>query len=317
MLMLILGLLMLTMGGEALIRGAMGVARKLNISPLFCGIVIVGFGTSAPELVVSVTAMLQAKPGVALGNVIGSNIGNILLILGLCTLLRPLHINRLALKKDTLCLLAVSLVCCALVSLKMFTVFSGAFLLMLLISYVVSVYDKESKNKDPSAVMHIQESAVVPEQSYSGWLLILFVLAGLAMLIGGAHLFTLGAIGIAKHFELSATLIGLTLVAIGTSLPEITISVMATLRQQNDVAIGNVLGSNIFNILGILGISSLISPIAVSQRIFVFDQWVLLVSALIAAIFVFAAKKISRSAGLIMLTGYSVYIWWGVVQFNV
>lgn len=314
---LMIGLVLLFIGGEILIRGAMASARHLNISPLMCGIVIVGFGTSMPELVVSVNAVNNAQPDVALGNVIGSNIGNALLILGLCALIRPMSLNRAALSKDVMGLILATLLCCILMSFNCFTLWTGVMLLAGLFTYIIWLYTTEKNTEQASGNLHQAEAHEISTKTTSVVAMILLIIVGMVMLIVGANLFIKAAITLAQQWQLSSTVIGLSLVAVGTSLPEITISLMATLRKNNDVAIGNVLGSNIFNILGILGITSIIDTIPVTERVFAFDQWVLVGSVAAIVIWVCVLKKITRLSALAALVSYSLYIWFGTVYYNV
>ncbi len=315
--LLILGLAMLCFGGEAMIRGAMGTASWLKISPLMCGIVIVGFGTSAPELVVSVNAIIDNEPDVALGNVVGSNIGNILLILGLCALIRPMQVSASALGKDMFGLIFVTLLCCTLISTGLFTFISGIVSILGLLGYLLWTYLTETSVVTPSANLHVSESKVVAGKTLPLWANTGLLALGLALLIAGANLFMQEAVNVAQQLGVSSAVIGLTLVAVGTSLPEITISIMATIRNNNDVAVGNVVGSNIFNILGILGITSIISPIPVSQRLIAFDQAFLAGSVVWLALLIFWRKRITRLSGLLLLGTYIAYLWWGTLQFNV
>lgn len=313
---LIAGLLLLSLGGEALIRGSLGAASIFKVSPLICGIVIVGFGTSAPELVVSVTAIMADKPEVALGNVVGSNIGNILFILGLCALIRPITINAKALSRDLLVVFGSTVACCVLITADFFNAMTGILLLSLLFGYIAWLYLSEKNSQLPSAKMHTSESKEVQVRPSSPYLVFLAIVAGLGMLIVGSNLFMQGAIDIAEKLEVSKATIGVTLVALGTSLPELTISVLAVIRKHNDVAIGNVLGSNIFNILGILGITALISPFPASLRILAFDQWVLAATVLLLLLVIFSLKRISRFIGFVSILAYGAYLWFGLVNFN-
>jgi cation:H+ antiporter len=316
-LFLILGVVLLTVGGEALIRGSLAASQRLGVSPLLSGLVIVGFGTSAPELVVSIDAALNGQPDIAIGNVVGSNIGNILLILGICALITPLAVKPLALRRDAATVVAASLLFLMLVWLGGSTLgrVDAAILLIALVSYLVWAYWSERYHAAPSAELHkaeAEELTALPKTV--GWI-VAAVLIGLLLLISGSQVLLIGAVGIAQHFGVSEAVIGLTLVAVGTSLPELSISVIATLRRHTDVAIGNVLGSNIFNLLGILGVSALLQPLPVHARILQFDQWVMLATALLVLLFLYTGRRISRLEGGILLAGYGLYVGLSLTKF--
>ena len=275
-LFLFLGIALLTVGGEALIRGSLAAAKRLGVSPLLSGLVIVGFGTSAPELVVSVNAAIDGRPDIAIGNVVGSNIGNILLILGVCALITPLAVNPLALRRDAVTVVAASLLFLVLVGGSALGRVNAVIFLGALAAYLGWAYWSERFHAAPSGELHqaeAEELSTVPKSVL--WTAIAVVL-GLLLLIAGSQVLLIGAIGIAAYFGVPEAVVGLTLVAVGTSLPELSISVIAAIRRHADVAVGNVLGSNIFNLLGILGVSALLQPLPVHPRIIHFDQWVML-----------------------------------------
>ncbi|WP_126452590.1 calcium/sodium antiporter [Sulfuriflexus mobilis] len=310
LLFLVLGVALLTVGGEALIRGALTAARRLGVSPLLSGIVIVGFGTSAPELVVSVDAAVSQRPDIAIGNVVGSNIGNILLILGICALITPMAVKPLALRRDAVTMVAASILFMFLVLIGGGTLgpADAVMFLMALVAYLVWAYWSERYHAAPSAELHKAEAKELTALPKSVTWTVTTVLTGLLLLIVGSQVLLMGAVGIAEQLGVSEAVIGLTLVAVGTSLPELTISVIAALRRHADVAVGNVLGSNIFNLLGILGISALLQPLPVHARILQFDQWVMLGASLILLLFLYTGRRLSRLEGGILLSGYGVYI---------
>lgn len=305
---LLLGIGLLTVGGEALIRGALGAAKRFGISPLLSGLIIVGFGTSTPELVVSVNAALSGNPDIAIGNVVGSNIANILLILGLCAVITPLAVSRLALRRDAITVVAASLLFILLVQTGALSYFDALILLLTLTAYLVWAYLTERDNAAPSAQVHAAEAeelSLVPQSL--AWS-VLAVVIGLVFLISGSQILLKGAVGIAHMMGLPEVVIGLTLVAVGTSLPELTISVVAALRHHADVAIGNVLGSNIFNLLGILGVSAVLQPLEVTGRVLEIDQWVMLGVALLLFLFLYTGRRLSRLEGGVLLVGYVAYV---------
>lgn len=310
-LFLIVGIALLTLGGEALIRGSLSAARKLKVSPLLTGLVIVGFGTSAPELVVSVDAALREQPDLAIGNVVGSNIGNILLILGLCALITPLTVRPLSLRRDALTMVSATGLFLVLGAGGILDKLDGLIFLAGLGGYLVWAYRSEKADAGPSAELHQAEAdelTLVPRS----WLWTASAtLLGLLLLIFGSRVLLQGAIGLATSYGVSEAVIGLTVVAVGTSLPELSVSVIAALRRHADVAVGNILGSNIFNLLGILGVSCLLQPLPLHLRVVEFDQWVLLGTALMALGFLYTARRLSRLEGGILLAGYIAYVWIG------
>lgn len=315
-LFLLLGIALLTVGGEALIRGSLAAAKRLGVSPLLSGLVIVGFGTSAPELVVSVNAAIEGRPDIAIGNVVGSNIGNILLILGVCALITPLAVKPLALRRDAVTVVAASLLFLVLVGGSALGRLDATIFLGALAAYLVWAYWSERFHAAPSGELHqaeAEELSTVPKSVL--WTVIAVVL-GLLLLIAGSQVLLIGAIGIAVHFGVPEAVIGLTLVAVGTSLPELSISVIAAIRRHVDVAVGNILGSNIFNLLGILGVSALLQPLPVHSRILQFDQWVMLGTSLLLLFFLHTERRLSRAEGGVLLVGYGIYVWLSFTAFG-
>lgn len=313
-LFLFLGVGLLTVGGEALIRGSLAAATRLGISPLLSGLIIVGFGTSSPELVVSVDAAINQQPDIAIGNVVGSNIGNILLILGICALITPLAVKPLALRRDAATVVAASVLFVVLVGGSSLGRADAAIFLAALAAYLAWAYWSERFHAAPSGELHRAEAEELSAVPKSVLWTVLAIVFGLLLLIGGSRVLLTGAVGIAEHFGVSEAVIGLTLVAVGTSLPELSISVIAAIRRHADVAVGNILGSNIFNLLGILGISALLQPLPVHARILQFDQWVMLGTALLLALFLYTERRLSRLEGATLLAGYGVY---AVLSFTV
>lgn len=305
---IILGVLLLTGGGELLIRGALAAAKRLGVSPLLSGLIIVGFGTSAPELAVSVDAAINGQPDIAVGNVVGSNIGNILLILGICALISPMNVKPLVLRRDGVMMMIATVLCMILIGGQGLVRLDAALLLAALLAYLIWAYVTERDETVPSAEVHKAESEAVTAIPVSMLWTVASVILGLALLVVGSRVFLYGAIGIAESIGISEAVIGLTLVAVGTSLPELSISVLAAIRRQADVAIGNVLGSNIFNALGILGVSALLQPLPVPERILHIDQWVMLGSALLVLVFLYTGKRLTRWEGLALILGYGVYV---------
>lgn len=303
-----LGVLLLTGGGEALIRGSLAAANRLGVSPLLSGLLIVGFGTSAPELVVSIDAALNERPDIAVGNVVGSNISNILLILGLCAVITPLAVKPLVLRRDAITVVAASILFLVLVGGSALARHDAVIFLVALLAYLIWAYRTERSGTMPSAELHKAESQEVTTLPKTTLWSITAVLLGLGLLVAGSQVLLKGAVGLAESFGMSEAVIGLTLVAVGTSLPELSISVIAAFRRHADVAIGNILGSNIFNLLGILGVSALLQPLPVHERILHFDQWIMLGTSLILLLFLFTGRRLSRLEGAALLLGYGVYL---------
>lgn len=305
---LALGVILLTGGGEILIRGAVAAARRLGVSPLLSGLLIVGFGTSAPELAVSVDAALHGQPDIALGNVVGSNISNVFLILGLCAFITPLAVQPLALRRDGLCVVGASLLFVALTWSGALQRSDALILLGALTAYLIWAYRTERDHQIPSASVHAAEAEELSSVPHSPLVTTLSIVGGLTLLIGGSRVLLMGATGLATSLGISEAVIGLTIVAVGTSLPELSISVIAALRRHADVAVGNILGSNLFNLLGILGVSAILQPLPLPARILQFDQWVLLGSALLLFVFLFTGRQVSRLEGGTLVCLYALYI---------
>lgn len=305
---ILLGIILLAAGGELLVRGSLGAAKRLGVSPLLGGLVIVGFSTSSPELVVSIDSALRGVDDIAVGNIVGSNISNILLILGLCALITPVTISSLGLRRDAVTMVLATLLFVGLALLlpgQQLTVFVGLLFFFLLVAYLVWAYRTESGQKNTNS-QRADENEITPPAKT--WIIVLSCAGGLGLLIGGSNVLLHGALEIAEQLSLPPVLIGLTLVAVGTSLPELTISLIAALRGHGDVAVGNILGSNIFNILGVLGISVLVKPLSISSQIISFDQWAMLGAALALFIFLLSGRRVSRLEGLLLVAGYVTYV---------
>jgi len=301
------GLILLTVGGEGVIRGAVGVARRLGLSELLIGLTLVGFGTSTPELMTSIDAALAGSPGIALGNVLGSNIGNILLILALVVLIRPLAVNPAAVGRDGVIAIAVSVGLAALA--LMFGELNrwiGGLLVAALGVYLFAVWRME-RGGGAAAQMHEAEGHSHDPAPQQLWVSALFALGGLGLLVWGADLLVTGAIATARLAGLSETVIGLTIVAIGTSLPELVATLAAAIKGRADVAFGSIVGSNIYNILGILGVASLIHPIDIPADIGPVDWAVLIGSAVLLIVFAVTGRRLARWEGAVLLGGYIAY----------
>jgi cation:H+ antiporter len=313
---LILGIGLLTLGGNFLIRGALGISKRTGISPLLTGLLIVGFGTSMPELVVSVGAALNGQPDIAIGNVVGSNIANILLVLGLCAAITPLFISQLSLRRDAVAVIASSFLFILIAADGKLGWIDASVLLILLVAYLIWAYRTEKEiNVGAGEAIEVDTTEIATKPKAIIWA-VAEAIGGLALLIAGSQVLLKGAVGIATGLGVSEAVIGLTLVAVGTSLPELTISVIAAFRKNADVAIGNILGSNIFNLLGILGVSAILQPIAVTGRVVVFDQWVMLGVSILLYMFLLSGRKLSRVEGGLLFVGYFAYIAVSYIYFS-
>jgi len=308
-LQIIAGLALLAVGGEGVIRGAVGVARRLRLSELLIGLTLVGFGTSTPELITSVNAALSGSPGISIGNVLGSNIGNVLLIFALVVLIRPLAINPKATGRDgVLAIMASILIMGLALAFGELSRYLGALLVFLLVVYIGLVWWRE-RNGGPAALVHAEESHTHDPAPQALWLSALFALGGVVLLVYGADLLVSGAVTLARTAGISETVIGLTIVAIGTSLPELVATLAAALKGKSDVAFGNIVGSNIYNILGILGVTALVHPIAIPADIGLTDWAALVGSALLLVVFAYTGRRVTRLEGAILLALYGLYTW--------
>lgn len=301
------GLLLLFVGGEGLVRGAVAIAERFGISKLLIGLVIVGFGTSTPELLVSVNAALDGAPEIALGNVVGSNIANILLIIGIAAAIAPVSgWDRAALREAFVATL-VALATLGLVQADVITRMHGAIMLTVLVAYLVSTYWLERRNRQSQTFAHEAE-AFEGIPMTRPWQAPLFVVAGIAALVFGADLLVQGSVSIARAYGVSDAVIGLSLVAIGTSLPELATAVVAAIRRQSDVVLGNVIGSNIFNILAILGITVVIQPMDVAARFRGIDTPLMVAASVLLLGLLYATRSIGRTWGVFMLAAYAAYM---------
>lgn len=306
------GLVLLALGGELLVRGAVGMAARLGISPLLAGLTIVGFGTSAPELATSVQAALSGSPGIAMGNVVGSNIANILLVLGLSALILPLTVNPASFQRDSLALGGSALLCTGAVMYWVIGPMIGIALIACLAGYIWWAYKSESAAPCPEGARHAAEAEDRPVPPNTGPLVLGgMIVAGLAAAIVGAGWLVEGAVVLAGAAGVSESVIGLTVVAVGTSLPELIACIVAVLRKHEDVALGNVVGSNIYNLLGILGTTAVITPIEVPAEIAAFDIWVMLGVTALLLMQLRSGWKLSRIEGALLVAlyvGYSLFL---------
>jgi cation:H+ antiporter len=304
-----LGLVILLLAGDALVRGAVNLSLRIGIPALIVSLTIVAFGTSAPELLISLQAALKNAPGIAIGNVVGSNIANILLVLGIPAILAPIHTSHCNSKRNFIMMIAATLLFIALAADGFFRMGNGLVLLGALAVVLSSAFYQARCHKKAEAAMVMDEEEVEgADPDMPWWRIIVFLLLGLIGLPLGADLMVDNAEIIARRYGVSDTVIGLTLIALGTSLPELATTVMAALRRQADVALGNVIGSNMFNLLAIIGITSIVHPIRVDPDFFDFDFWVMLGASLLLIPFVFLKRDITRIWGVVLTALYLTYI---------
>ena len=304
---LIGGFILLFVGGEALVRGSVSLARRLNVSPLLIGATVVAFGTSMPELVVTLQAALRGSPGIAFGNVIGSNIANLLLIFGLAIAITPVMISRRAAMRDGAVLVGATALLAVFISLGTVVAWQGALMLVLLGMTTVASYWHERRLAGEMGARHRQEAEERQHLPKSIWLALPTALLGLAGVSIGAHLMVGAATIIARGLGISETVIGITVVAVGTSLPELATTVVAAYRRHAEVAIGNVLGSSVFNILAILGVVTVVTPLPVPHEIMHLDIWVLAgVTGLVIAAML-SGLRLGRPFGVFLLLGYAAF----------
>ena len=297
-LLFLAGLIALVAGGELLVRGASSIARAFHLSPLLIGLTIVGFGTSAPELLVSVQAALAGQPGIAIGNVLGSNIGNILLILGISALIAPLVIPGAKLWRDLGFMLAATAALWVMLQDGMIGRLDGLILLAGLAAFLTTAFI--------AGRGHAPDTDAPPQRN--GWFPWAMTGVGLVFLVIGASLLVDSATILARQFGMSEAVIGLTIVAIGTSLPELATSVIAALRKQTEISVGNIVGSNVFNIFGILGVTALIAPIPAEPRFAAIDMWWVAGASVGLTVIAFALGGLPRKAGLALLAAYGAYL---------
>lgn len=332
--MILGGLILLFAGGEALVRGSVGLARRLGLSELVIGLTLVGFGTSVPELVTSLQAVSNDAVGMSVGNVSGSNVANILLVLGVAALIRPIMTNPRALARDFSVMVGATLIFVALVYYDMFTREVGLGLVALLLLYIGASFVLDIGEENEPGAMHAEEGELI-ETPDALPIAFLLAIGGIAGVMFGAHLLVIGGIDIAAQFGVSETLIGLTVVALGTSLPELATAAVSAFRGKSDVALGTVIGSNIFNIFGIIGVTAIVHPFALGEggpglatstysagdalsgggdplansiSLTWTDVSTLALSVFLVLIFAFTGKRLARWEGGVMLAGYLLYM---------
>ncbi|WP_439137564.1 calcium/sodium antiporter [Planktotalea sp.] len=310
-----LGLVILLLAGDALVKGAVNLSLRVGIPALIVSLTIVAFGTSAPELLIAINSVLENKPDIAMGNVVGSNTANILLVLGFPAILATLHTSECNTRKTYVFMMLATVLFIALAFTGTFGTWQALVLLVALSYVLFDAFRDAHKHRKGAALAANEDEEEVEgaDPNMPWWQIIVFLLLGLIGLPLGADLLVDNASLIAREYGVSETVIGLTLVALGTSLPELATTTMAALRRQADVALGNVIGSNMFNLLAIIGVAALIGPIPVAPEFLRFDLWVMLGASVLLVPFVFWRWNITRAWGIGLFVAYAAYI--GIVIF--
>jgi cation:H+ antiporter len=305
---LVIGLIVLYFGAQALVKGGAGLALRLGLTPLVIGLTVIAFGTSSPEMVVSVQAAASGNGAISIGNVVGSNICNIALILGLCALVTPLTATAQVIRREVPIMIGVSVVALLMLLDGQLVRWEGALLLSALIVYTYLTV-KQARAETAASKASKDYAAEIGLQPGSLGKSIVLVVGGLAALVAGSHFFVQGAVKLAESWGMSQVAIGLTIVAVGTSLPEFATSLVAAIKKESDVAIGNVVGSNTFNILGILGVAALVKPIEAPGLAWG-DLVVMLVIAVALLPLAKSGGRVNRWEGAALLASYAGYTAW-------
>lgn len=300
--LLVLGLAVLIVGGEFLVKGAVGFAKSFNISPLVIGMTIVSFGTSAPELLVSVQSAVNGNPGIAIGNVVGSNIANLALVLGLTVIIFPIIAGKQTKRIDWPMMILATILFVLFSVDGSIQLWEGVVLFSILVLFTVFLIIKSRRDKTDD-LEGGEEFKKIPI-----WLSGVYLLVGLAGLYFGSEWLVDGAVHIAEAAGMEEHIIGLTIVAFGTSAPELVASCVAAYRKQTDISLGNLIGSNIFNIMAVIGITGMVKPVEVDPAVLHYDFWWMGAIALALGLMLFIGKKIGRGKGIILFGTYIIYI---------
>lgn len=305
----IAGFVLLLFGAEFLVRGAVSLARKLKVTPMIIGMTIVAYGTTAPELVVSLQAAVEGVPGIAVGNVVGSNIANILLILGAAAVICPIAVKPKVLYRDAAMMMGSALLFTALAISGTIERWQGVLMVLILIVFSIYAFNAErrrGKANDPGDMAEelVEEFGEAPQAT---WLAVLSVVGGIIAVVVGARLLVMAAVYTAQFLGVSDAVIGLTIVAVGTSLPELATAVVAAFKRHPDVSVGNVMGAGMYNLLAIMGLVSAVAPVPVPDQIIRFDLWLMLAVTAILLFFMLVRKGLSRPVGFLFLGGFIAY----------
>jgi cation:H+ antiporter len=309
--LIIVGMILLVAGGETLLRGAVGLATLLGLTPAVIGLTVVAAGTSVPELAVSTIATYRGSLDIAVANVIGSNIFNITVIIGLCALVRPVAIIGNTFKLEYPVLALVTLLALVVVEDEKFSRLDATLCLAVYVCFTayLVILVREQVTAAERRGLKTEVAELTPTAAPRQWVSIVLVAVGIILLAIGAQLTVTGAVQLARLVGWSERVIGLTIVSAGTGLPEVVASLVSSIRGRSDVAIGNVIGSNLFNILCILGLSAMIRPLPVSTAIVASDCWWMLGSTLLLLPLMFTSRLVSRREGVVLLIVYGIYLW--------
>lgn len=299
------GFVYLLLGGDFLVRGALGLSRESSIPPVVVGLTVVAMGTSAPELMVSAFSALSGFPGIAIGNVVGSNIANVLLVIGVPVLIHSISCTEETLPRQTGLMIGVTVMFMVMCYLTPLGTIDGIILLLVLAGFLTMTVRGAAVMPLDDAEDELERVLGLPGEK---WSIALLVVLGMITLPLGANLAVEGAAGLAKSWGVTEAVIGLSIIALGTSLPELSTTVIAALHKSSDVALGNVVGSNLFNILLIMGFTSVLTEVPVDSHILRFDIWVMLLASVVLWMFVLARGTIGKAMGVIFLASYGAYI---------
>lgn len=304
------GLILLIAGGEVVVKGAVALARKMNISTVVVGLTVVAYGTSAPEAVISINAALQDHSDIAIGNVVGSNIANILLVVGTTALLWPVAVHRTLARRDGTVMVVAALLLAVLAANGEINRFDAAVFFLLAAVYTLfTIYDARQGESDQALVKELEEEAKENPQMAT-YLALAMLLAGFGLLVIGSDILIEGAVTLAANYGLSEAVIGATIVAVGGSSPELVTSLMAAWRKHADIGLANIVGSNIFNILGVFGMAGLAAPMTVAEQFLSFDIWLMIAVTLVFFLLLLMGKNIGRLMGACFTAAYAGYIFW-------
>ena len=309
---LIVGLIILTLSADYLVRGAQNIALRLNIFPLVIGLTIVALGTSLPELIVSIRSAILEVPGLAVGNIVGSNIANIMLIIGVGSIISPIPSINKGFIRDCLIMVGATIIFTIMALFQLITAAMGLSLIVLLFIFLCSAYI-EARKSGNGAINIIDVEELDQKDITSLGTSTIWTILGLIGVAIGAELLVDGGTSVAENMGVSKEVIGLTMIAIGTSLPELATVIAAAVRRQSELIIGNVLGSNIFNLLGVIGCTAMIRELPISQEILRLDIWIMLGVSILLPVFMYSKNQISRWEGGILIISYIFYV---ISQFN-
>ena len=295
-------LVLLYIGGEGTLRGVLAIAKKFKLSNILVSAVIIGFGTSLAELTVSIEAVITGSPDIAIGNIVGSNTANILLVAALAALINPITLTKIKINRDIFVLILASAVLLFFKFINWLNLYSGLIFIGILLCYVFYSYFDDQKKEEIIENSSDQTISILKASTYS--------ILGILILIFGGWLLVNSAIRVAQSYAISEAVIGLTIVAVGTAIPELTTTIISSIKKNNELVIGNILGSNIFNILGILGITLLIENIPVTDEMMKKGIWEMIAATIFFIMILKFAKTLSRILALFMLTLYSVYVFY-------